>query len=79
VWNQWCATHGGSSNHAAPSENGHGGKDRIVPFPAAFKEPLALHLDRRRHAGGDHLFESAWRKPYGTRGGVGAMLAHYAN
>lgn len=58
-------------------ENGKGGKDRIVPFPAAFKETLALHFDQRRRAGGDHLFESAWRKPYSTRG-VRAMLARYA-
>src|SRR6266542_3036694 len=34
-------------------ENGKGGKDRIVPFPAAFKETVALHVDQRRHAGGD--------------------------
>jgi integrase/recombinase XerD len=58
-------------------ENGKGGKDRVVPFPAAFKESLALHLDQRRHAGGDHIFESAWRRPYSTRG-VRAMLARYA-
>ncbi|MGH9021666.1 MAG: tyrosine-type recombinase/integrase [Acidimicrobiia bacterium] len=57
--------------------NGKGGKDRIVPFPAAFKETLALHVDQRRHAGGGHLFESSWRKPYSPRG-VRAMLARYA-
>lgn len=58
-------------------ENGKGGKDRVVPFPPSFKETLALHIDQRRHAGGDHLFESSWRKPYSTRG-VRAMLARYA-
>lgn len=57
--------------------NGKGGKDRVVPFPPAFKETLALHIDHRRDTGGDHLFESSWRKPYSTRG-VRAMLARYA-
>ncbi len=57
--------------------NGKGGKDRIVPFPAAFKETLALHIDQRRRAGGNNLFESSWRKPYSSRG-VRAMLARYA-
>jgi integrase/recombinase XerD len=57
-------------------ENGKGGKDRVVPFPPSFKETLALHIDQRRHAGGNHLFESSWRKPYSTRG-VRAMLARY--
>ncbi|MGH9022727.1 MAG: tyrosine-type recombinase/integrase [Acidimicrobiia bacterium] len=58
--------------------NGKGGKDRVVPFPPPFKETLALHVDQRRHAGGDYLFESSWKKPYSTRG-VRALLARYAN
>lgn len=58
--------------------NGKGGKGRIVPFPPAFKETLPLHLDQRQRVGGDHLFESSWRKPYSTRG-VRAMLARYAH
>ena len=37
--------------------NGKGGKDRTVPFPPTF----ALHVDARRKAGGDHLFESGWK------------------
>jgi integrase/recombinase XerD len=57
--------------------NGKGGKDRTVPFPPTFAETLALHVDARRKAGGDHLFESGWKKPYSTRG-VRAMLARYA-
>lgn len=56
--------------------NGKGGKDRTVPFPPAFKETIALHIDQRRRTGGDHLFESSWHKPYSTRG-VRAMLARY--
>jgi integrase/recombinase XerD len=56
---------------------GKGGKDRTVPFPTSFKETLALHIQARRRAGGDPLFESTWKKPYSTRG-VRAMLARYA-
>ncbi len=43
---------------------GKGGKDRVVPFPAAFKETLALHIDAQRRAGAVFLFESSWKKPY---------------
>jgi integrase/recombinase XerD len=57
--------------------NGKGAKDRVVPFPASFKETLELHVQARRQAGGAHLFESSWKKPYSTRG-VRAMLARYA-
>jgi integrase/recombinase XerD len=56
---------------------GKGGKDRYVPFPAAFKETLALHLTAARDKGAVFLFESSWKKPYSTRG-VRAMLARYA-
>lgn len=57
--------------------NGKGGKDRTVPFPRSFAETLALHVADRRKTGGEHLFESSWKKPYSTRG-VRAMLARYA-
>ncbi|MBV9160730.1 MAG: tyrosine-type recombinase/integrase [Pseudonocardiales bacterium] len=57
--------------------HGKGGKDRYVPFPAAFKETLALHIDTARTKGAVFLFESSWKKPYSTRG-VRAMLARYA-
>ena len=33
---------------------GKGGKDRVVPFPAVFKETLALHIEAQRRA-------SPWR------------------
>src|SRR5215469_15397213 len=46
---------------------GKGGKDRVVPFPAAFKETLALHIDTQRRAGAVFLFESSWKKPPGHR------------
>lgn len=57
---------------------GKGGKDRHVPFPATFRETLALHMDAQRGKGAAFLFESSWKKPYFTRG-VRAMLARYAD
>jgi integrase/recombinase XerD len=56
---------------------GKGDKDRYVPFPAPFKETLALHIDAMRGKNATFLFESSWKKPYSTRG-VRAMLARYA-
>ena len=55
---------------------GKGGKDRIVPFPAEFKETLALHMEAQRRAGAVFLFESSWKKPYSERG-VRKMLTRY--
>jgi integrase/recombinase XerD len=57
--------------------NGKGGKDRYVPFPASFRETLALHIAAARANGAVFLFQSSWKKPYSTRG-VRAMLARYA-
>lgn len=57
--------------------SGKGGKDRYVPFPASFKETLALHIGASQNKGATFLFESSWKKPYSTRG-VRAMLARYA-
>ncbi|MCO6004131.1 site-specific integrase [Actinoallomurus purpureus] len=48
-----------------------------MPFPAAFKETLALHLAATRDKGAVFLFESSWKKPNSTRG-VRAMLSRYA-
>jgi integrase/recombinase XerD len=56
---------------------GKGNKDRVVPFPASFKETLALHIATMRERNAGHLFESSWKKPYSTRG-VRAMLTRYA-
>ncbi len=56
---------------------GKGAKDRIVPFPVSFKEPLALHADSMRKKGANYLFESSWKKPYSDRG-VRKMLTRYA-
>ena len=55
---------------------GKGSKDRVVPFPAAFKETLALHIDAQCRAGAVFLFESSWKKPYSDRG-VRKILARY--
>jgi len=56
---------------------GKGGKERIVPFPNAFKEALAIHVAgmRQRHAA--YLFESSWKRRYSDRG-VRKLLARYA-
>jgi len=56
---------------------GKGRKDRVVPFPSAFKETLALHHDRPRQRGASFLFESSWKKPYSDRG-VRRLLERYA-
>ncbi|MDQ6773414.1 MAG: tyrosine-type recombinase/integrase [Candidatus Dormibacteraeota bacterium] len=56
---------------------GKGGQDRIVPFPRAFKEALALHAAGLQRQGATHLFESSWKKPYSDRG-VRKLLARYA-
>ena len=47
---------------------GKGKKDRIVPFPDAFKEILAIHVHNMRGKGCQYLFESSWKKQYTDRG-----------
>jgi integrase/recombinase XerD len=59
-------------------EQGKGKQDRYVPFPASFKETLALHIGAQKQAGASHLFESSWKKPYSDRG-VRKILARYAS
>jgi integrase/recombinase XerD len=56
---------------------GKGNKDRVEPFPPAFKETLALHADTMRQKRATHLFESSWKKPYSERG-VRKLLSRYA-
>lgn len=55
---------------------GKGKKDRIVPFPDAFKEILAIHSHNMREKGGKYLFESSWKKPYTDRG-IRKILEQY--
>jgi integrase/recombinase XerD len=56
---------------------GKGGKDRIVPFPASFKEVLAMHADKMRQQNAEYLFESSWKRKYTDRG-IRKILAKYA-
>ena len=55
---------------------GKGEKDRVVPFPASFKEVLAMHADKMRKQNAEFLFESSWKKKYTDRG-VRKILAKY--
>jgi integrase/recombinase XerD len=56
---------------------GKGNKDRVVPFPPAFKETMALHMTGMISKGATYLFESSWKRKYSDRG-VRKMLARYA-
>lgn len=56
---------------------GKGGKDRIVPFPFAFRELLGLHIQQMRQKEAVYLFESAHKHKYSDRG-VRRMLERYA-
>lgn len=44
--------------------DGKGGKDRRVPFPATFKEALGLHMQTMRQKDAHYLFESSWNRSY---------------
>jgi len=56
---------------------GKGGKDRLVPFPASFKEALALHAAGMKMRGASYLFESVRQHKYSERG-VRRMLQRYS-
>jgi integrase/recombinase XerD len=56
---------------------GKGKKDRVVPFPASFRETLALHMRGMKESGAAYLFESSWKKQYSERG-IRSMLARYS-
>lgn len=53
-----------------------GKSDRIVPFPTAFTEILAMYAETIKKRKGEYLFESTWRKPYTDRG-VRKILTRY--
>jgi len=55
---------------------GKGSKDRMVPFPSAFKEVLAMHVATTKKKEATYLFESSWKKPYSDRG-IRKILNHY--
>jgi integrase/recombinase XerD len=56
--------------------SGNGKKDRIVPFPNAFMETLAVHIENARKNKAIYLFESSWKKPYSDRG-IRKILMNY--
>lgn len=56
---------------------GKGGKDRMVPFPRAFRELLGLHMQQMREIEAVYLFESVHKHKYSDRG-VRRMLERYA-
>lgn len=54
-----------------------GGKDRMVPFPHAFRELLGLHIQQMQQKQACYLFESVRKHKYSDRG-VRRMLERYA-
>jgi integrase/recombinase XerD len=58
-------------------QQGKGGKDRIVPFPHAFRELLGLHIQQMQQKQAYYLFESVRKHTYSDRG-VRRMLERYA-
>lgn len=57
---------------------GKGDKDRIVPFPNAFMEVLAVHMGNAKKEKATYLFESSWKKPYSDRG-IRKILQKYSD
>jgi len=55
---------------------GKGKKDRIVPFPAQFKEVLKAHVQKIKSQNATYLFESSWHKKYTPRG-IQKMFKRY--
>lgn len=55
---------------------GVGKKDRVVLFPNAFKEILAMYSNAVKEKGNKYLFESSQKKPYTDRG-IRKILATY--
>jgi integrase/recombinase XerD len=56
---------------------GKGDKDRVVPFPLAFRELLGMHMQQMKDRSATYVFESSRRSKYSDRG-VRKMLARYA-
>jgi len=57
---------------------GKGNKDRIVPFPASFKETLAMHHQSMLKKKAVYLCECSWKRQYTPRG-ICKMLRRYAD
>lgn len=62
--------------HQIRVNHAKGGKDRLVPFPASFKEVLGLHILNLKHKKATFLFESRQQRKYSERG-VRRMLERY--
>lgn len=63
--------------HQIRIQSGKGNKDRIVPFPQAFRELLAVHIDKMTQQNATFLFESNRKAPYSERG-IRKMFATYS-
>ena len=63
--------------HQIRIQSGKGNKDRIVPFPEAFRELLAVHIDKMTQQKATFLFESNRKVPYSERG-IRKMFATYS-
>jgi integrase/recombinase XerD len=57
---------------------GKGHKDRVVPFPATFKEALGGHCHAMTELHATYLFESSWKRRYSERG-IRSLLQRYAD
>ncbi|MGV8949366.1 MAG: tyrosine-type recombinase/integrase [Candidatus Paracaedibacter sp.] len=55
---------------------GRGGKDRIVPFPTAFREIFSMYIAQIQGKKAVYLFESSWKKAYSDRG-IRKILMRY--
>lgn len=53
-------------------------KNRIVPFPASFKEGLSAYIKNIKNEKAEYLFESSLKKPYSVRG-IRSILASYTS
>lgn len=55
---------------------GKGRKDRVVPFPAPFREILSMYVIQIQKKKVAYLFESSWKKAYSDRG-IRKILTRY--
>lgn len=61
-------------------QQGKGNKDRVVPFPAGFKEILSVYMKdvKKKSKKAVYLFESTWKGPYTDRG-IRKILKDYTD
>jgi len=55
-----------------------GKRDRIVPFPNAFREVLGIYMENVKKENTTYLFESSWKKHYSDRG-IRKILQKYTD